>query len=71
MTSRFLATFAVAVLWGALMVFMAGAAKAASVNCSYDNCIKECVQEGAHGSGCTKWCSDAMTERKNAGQCKK
>jgi hypothetical protein len=49
----------------------APSAKAAGVNCSYDFCIKECVQKGAHVSGCSKWCNDAMTERKNAGQCKK
>jgi hypothetical protein len=46
-------------------------ANAAGVNCSYDACLKECLHRGATGNGCNKWCSDAMTERKNAGQCKK
>ena len=71
MTHRLLCVvFTILVLGGTSVVFVPGA-KAAGVNCSYDACIKECVQKGAHVSGCTKWCSDAMTERKNAGQCKK
>jgi hypothetical protein len=61
---------AIVFLSGANAIFVPGA-KAAGVNCSYDACLKECAQRGATGNGCTKWCNDAMTERKNAGQCKK
>jgi hypothetical protein len=52
-------------------VIVAQRATAASVNCSYDVCLKECVRRGTTANGCNKWCGDAMTERKNAGQCKK
>ena len=45
-------------------------ANAAGVNCSYDACLKQCTKS-ATPNGCSKWCTDAMTERKNAGQCKK
>jgi hypothetical protein len=66
----FLAISAIVFLWGANLIVIPSA-KAAGVNCSYDACIKECVHKGSTSNGCSKWCSDAMTERKNAGQCKK
>jgi hypothetical protein len=43
---------------------------AAGVNCSFDACLKECNRRGGTGNGCSKWCSDAMAQRKSAGQCK-
>ena len=54
-----------------LNAVVAQRATAATVNCSYEACLKECVRRGTTANGCNKWCSDAMTERKNAGQCKK
>ena len=60
------------------VVFLSGAdaivaqkATAATVNCSYEICMKECVRGGTTSNGCAKWCGDRITERKNAGQCKK
>ena len=70
MQRLFLAIFTTVFLWGANAIFVPYA-KAAGVNCSFDACLKECSHRGATGNGCTKWCNDAMTERKNAGQCKK
>ena len=43
---------------------------ASAVNCSYAACLTQC-QKGATPNGCSKWCTDAIQERKNAGQCKK
>ena len=60
---------AVALLSG-FNAIVAPKATAAGVNCSYDACIKECERRGASGNGCNNWCTNAMKERKNAGQCK-
>jgi hypothetical protein len=65
-----LGIFAIAVLSGANVTVIPGA-KAAGVNCSHEACVKECVRKGATANGCSKWCGDAMTQRRNAGQCKK
>ena len=58
------------VLLSGVNVIVAPSAIAAGVNCSYEACLKECVRRGATDTGCNNWCSNAMTERKNAGQCK-
>jgi hypothetical protein len=67
---RLLIAISAAVLLSSLNVFFAPRAIAAGVNCSYEACLKECVRRGTTGNGCNKWCNNAMTERKNAGQCK-
>ena len=58
------------VLLSSVNLIVAPRAIAAGVNCSYEACIKQCTK-GATPNGCSKWCTDAMTERRNAGQCKK
>ena len=62
--------FAVAVLLGANVTVVPGA-KAVGVNCSHQACVKQCVAKGTTPNGCSKWCGDAMVQRRNAGQCKK
>jgi hypothetical protein len=64
-----LATSAVVVV-SAGNALVASSAIAAGVNCSYPACIKECERRGANGNGCSNWCTNAMKDRKNAGQCK-
>ena len=44
-------------------------ALAAKVNCSYDACVKVCQRRGATTNGCSLWCTNALSERQNAGQC--
>jgi hypothetical protein len=58
--------FVIATLAAALVV--PTVAHAAKVNCSYAACLKECKHRGASNNGCSTWCSNAMTERQNAGQ---
>jgi hypothetical protein len=53
----------------AATLFFPTIASAAKVNCSYDACLKECKHRGASNNGCSNWCSNAITERQNAGQC--
>jgi hypothetical protein len=57
------------VLLSSVNVMVAPAASAASVNCSYEACVKQCTK-GATPNGCSNWCNNAMKERKSAGQCK-
>jgi hypothetical protein len=64
-----LAISAVVVLSGGNATVASGA-MAAGVNCSYNACIKECERRGATGNGCSNWCTNAIRDRKNAGQCK-
>ena len=67
---RILPAICAVVFLSSVNVFVAPKAIAAGVNCSYEACVKQCTK-GATPNGCSKWCTDAMTERKNAGQCKK
>jgi hypothetical protein len=57
------------VLLSSVNVMVAPAAIAAGVNCSYEACVKQCTK-GATPNGCSNWCTNAMKERKAAGQCK-
>ena len=59
----------VASLSGANTIFSTKAA-AAGVNCSMDTCLKECSKKGATQGGCNNWCTNAIRDRKAAGQCK-
>jgi hypothetical protein len=63
--------FLVATLVVTLMTGISTTQVRAAVNCSYDVCLKLCAKGGATGIGCNTWCSKAMTERRNNGQCKK
>jgi hypothetical protein len=67
---RLLRAISAVVFLSGVNVIVAPSAVAAGVNCSYEACVKQCTK-GATPNGCSKWCTDAMTERKNAGQCKK
>ena len=67
---RLLLAISAVVFLSGLNVIVAPRAIAAGVNCSYDACVKECVRRGTTSNGCSKWCGDAMTQRKSAGQCK-
>ena len=67
---RFLFVISAIVVLSAVNSIVTPRATAAGVNCSYDACVKECVRKGTTGNGCSKWCGDAIAQRKSAGQCK-
>jgi hypothetical protein len=60
----------VALLLLTIVLVVSTMTKASAVNCSYAACLTQC-QKGATPNGCSKWCTDQIQDRKNAGQCKK